>query len=73
MSVKRDIKVLLAANDVSITFVAQELSRITGKNYSRSNLSQKLMRGTLRYEEAQMIGEILGYKLKFIRSSPITA
>ena len=73
MSVKRDIKVLLAANDVSITFIAQELSRITGKSYSRSNISQKLMRGTLKYEEAELIGQILGYKLKFVRIKPFGA
>lgn len=70
MSVRTDIKALLAENDVSITHIADKMSEITGKNYSRSNISQKLLRKTLKYEEAKLIGEILGYELKFIRTRP---
>ncbi|MGN0015013.1 MAG: hypothetical protein ACI37T_06300 [Candidatus Gastranaerophilaceae bacterium] len=40
----------------------------TGKNYSSANISQKLSRKTLKYEEAKLIGEILGYKLEFIKT-----
>ena len=70
MSVRTDIKTLLAENGVSITEIAAELSRITGKTYSRSNISQKLMRKTLKYEEAKIIGQALGYDLKFVRIKP---
>ena len=70
MSVRTDIKTLLAENGVSITYIAKELSKITGKTYSRSNISQKLMRNTLKYEEAKFIGHILGYELKFVRTKP---
>lgn len=61
---------LLLENDVSITYIAQEMSKLTGKNISRSNISQKLTRGTLKYEEALLIGQILGYDLKFVRVKP---
>lgn len=70
MRVKKDIKMLLLENDVSITDIAQEMSKATGKHISRSNLSQKLMRGTLKYEEALLIGQLLGYDLKFVRTKP---
>ncbi len=70
MSVRTDIKTLLAENDISITSLAKKLSEKTGKYYSQSNISQKLMRQTLKYEEAKLIGEILGYELKFIRVKP---
>ncbi len=70
MRVKKDIKMLLLENDVSITYIAQEMSKLTGKNISRSNISQKLTRGTLKYEEALLIGQILGYDLKFVRVKP---
>ena len=70
MSIRTDIKTILAENDVTITQIAKELTKITGKNYSQSNISQKLMRGTLKFEDAKIIGKILGYDLKFVRIKP---
>lgn len=70
MSVRTDIKTILAENDISITKLAKVMSEKTGKYYSQSNISQKLMRKTLKYEEAKLIGELLGYELKFIRTKP---
>lgn len=70
MRVRKDIKMLLLENDMSITDIAKEITKRTGKNISRSNISQKLLRGTLKYEEAVLIGEILGYELRFIRTKP---
>ncbi len=70
MSVRTDIKTLLAENGASITYISKELSKLTGKTYSRSNISQKLMRNTLKYEEAKLIGQILRYDLKFVRTKP---
>ena len=68
MRVKKDITMLLLENDMSITELAKEMSKRMGKPISRSNISQKLIRGTLKYEEAILIGEILGYDLKFVRN-----
>ena len=70
MSVKKDIKLLLTENEVTIALLAREMTKLSGHNYSRSNVSQKLSRGTLKYEEAKLIGEILGYELKFVRKKP---
>ncbi|MBO6181814.1 LLM class flavin-dependent oxidoreductase, partial [bacterium] len=68
MSVKTDIKTILAESDYTISRLAKDLSKIIGKHYSQSNISQKLSRGTLKYEEAKLIGQILGYELKFVRT-----
>ncbi len=70
MSIRTDIKTILAENDVSITQLAKEMTAKTGKFYSQSNISQKLLRGTLKFEEAKLIGEILGYELKYVRTKP---
>jgi len=70
MSVKTDIKTILAESDYTISRLAKDLSKILGKHYSQSNISQKLSRGTLKYEEAKLIGQILGYELKFMRTKP---
>ena len=70
MQVRKDIRMLLLENDMTITDIAREMTKKTGKYFSRSNISQKLLRGTLKYEEALLIGEILGYDLKFVRRKP---
>lgn len=70
MSVRKDIKTILIESDTTLTKVAEELGKIVGKHYTQSNLSQKLSRKTLKYEEAKLIGEILGYDLKFVRKRP---
>lgn len=68
MGVREDIKTIIVQSNWTITEVAQEMTRLTGKNYSGSNLSQKLSRKTLKYEEAKLIGQILNYELKFINN-----
>lgn len=67
MGVKEDIKTIIVQSNWTLTDIAKEMTRITGKNYSGSNLSQKLSRKTLKYEEAKLIGKILDYELKFIK------
>lgn len=67
MSVREDIKTIIVQTNWTITEVASEMTKRTGKNYSGSNLSQKLSRKTLKYEEAKLIGQILNYELKFIK------
>ena len=67
MGVREDIKTIIVQSNWTIAEIAKEMTRITNKNYSGSNLSQKLSRKTLKYEEAKLIGEILNYELKFIK------
>ena len=68
MDIRKEIKMLAFENGTSITEIAREMSKVTGKHYSQSNLSQKLMRKTLKFEEAKIIGSILGYELKYVRT-----
>ena len=67
MTVKEDIKSLLAKESWTITKMAQEMSKKTGKCYNVKTLSQKLTNGTLRYEEFKIIINILGYEIKLVR------
>lgn len=67
MGVREDIKTIIVQSNWTLVDIANEMTKITGKNYSGSNLSQKLSRKTLKYEEARLIGKILNYELKFIK------
>lgn len=67
MTVKEDIKSLLARESYTITDMARDLTTKTGKKYTVKTLSQKLTNGTLRYEEYKNIIEILGYKIELVK------
>ena len=65
MGVKEDIKTLLVQSSWTLKDLAKEMPARTGKSYSSPMLSQKLYRENLHYKEAKIIGENLGYNLKF--------
>ncbi|MBQ8460265.1 LLM class flavin-dependent oxidoreductase [bacterium] len=65
MGVKEDIKTLLVQSSWTLKDLAAEMTRRTGRVYSSPMLSQKLYRENLHYKEAKIIGEILGYTLRF--------
>lgn len=66
IKVREQIKSLLAEKDVTMKELAVLLSKKLGKEYSLPNLSAKLSRGTLSYNEVLLIAEILNYEIKFI-------
>ncbi len=59
-------KVLLDVN-ISLTELAEALSKKLGKRYSMQNLSNKLRNETITHREMLVIADILGYDLQFIR------
>ena len=65
VKVREQIKSLLGAKGVTMKEVAQILAEKTKKNYSLANLSSKLKRGTLTYNEVLVIIDYLGYKIEF--------
>lgn len=71
MSVRKDIKSLLAKSDTTLKFVAEQIRIKTGRNISADNLSQKLRKGTLRYDDAVLIADILDYDLQFIKRNSL--
>ena len=67
MSIKDEIKILLANEGLTLTDLAMILSRTSGKKYTVKTLSQKLCRNTLRYNEFKLITDTLGYKIEVIK------
>lgn len=61
-----EIKLLVSLRGLTLTYVAEELSKRLNKPYSLSSLSKKLKRGTISYEEVGIIADILDYDVKFI-------
>jgi len=65
MSIKKEIKHLLVEQDLTLTELAQKISKVKGTEYAVQNLSKKINRETIPYKEVELIAKILGYKIKF--------
>lgn len=65
MYVREQVKTLLAQENIKMKDLAFQMQEKTGKKYSLQNLSHRLKRGTVTYNEFLEITEILGYKIKF--------
>lgn len=67
LKVKEQIKTLLAQEGIMQKELAKLLENKKGQNYSPANLSKKLNKQTLTYNEVLEIAEILGYRIEFIK------
>lgn len=65
MNIKEEIKVIIARRGTTLKKVCEALSEKTGKFYSYNNISNKLHRGTIKFNEVQYIFEILNYELNY--------
>ena len=65
MSAKETIKILLVKRNMTVKTLAEKLSIEKNKTYSRQNLSNKINRSTINYDEMEEIAKILGYKIVF--------
>ena len=65
MNTRDDIKMLLLKNHMTITELVEKMSELMGKKITRSVFSQKLTKGTIRYDELIAICKILGYEIEY--------
>jgi len=65
MSIREDLKSLLAKENITLTELAQEASAKTNKKITVYSLSQKLLRDSMRYNEVKELLDCLGYELDF--------
>ena len=66
MGLREKIKAILAGKALTMTYVANEMSKKLGKNMTLDNFSKKAKNESLTYKELKCIAEIAGYELKFI-------
>ncbi len=67
MSVKEDVKMLLAKEAYTMTKLAAEMTKLSGKKYTMKSISDKLARKTLQYEEFMLILKVLNYEVEYKR------
>ena len=67
MSVKEDVKYLLAKEAMTMKKLAEMMKEKSGYPYNLKVISDKLARKTLKYEEFRLILEILGYDMELVK------
>lgn len=65
MGVKEEVKLLLAKEAMTMKHLAELMKEKTGYPYNLKVISDKLARRTLKYEEFQVILDILNYKIEY--------
>jgi len=68
-NIKTEITMLTVKKGWAKSKLAKELGKRLGKNYSASNLSNKLKLETIPYREIKLIADILGYDIEFVDRS----
>ena len=61
-----EIKFLLSNKGLTLTYLANQMEDRLKKPYSVANLSNKLRKSTITFEEIKLIANILGYKVEFV-------
>ena len=72
MKLKEEIKVAIARRGTTLKKVCEELTKMTGKYYSYNNISNKIRKCTIKFEEVQNIFEILDYELTCVDKINLT-
>ena len=67
MSVKEDVKYLLAKEAMTMKKLAELMKEKSGYPYNLKVISDKLARKTLKYEEFRLILEILNYDMELVK------
>jgi len=67
MSAKKVIKKLLIEEDLTMTELVEKYNNKFNTEDTIQNLSNKLSRGSLRYNEAEKIAAALGYKIEWTK------
>ena len=65
IKVREQIKKLIVERNTTMKSIAEQLEKKLGKPCSPANLSSKLIRGTLTYNEVVLICDILDYEIEF--------
>lgn len=65
VNAREQIKLLLGTRGMTMTALANAITAKTGEKYTLSNLSARMRRGSLSYNEVLTICEILDYEIEF--------
>lgn len=65
MGVNKDLRILLLNEAKTIKQLSEMANKISDKKYTADGISQKLNKGTMKYDEVQFLARVLGYEIEF--------
>ena len=68
MDVRNELKGLIAKNGTTLKKICEVLTQKTGKNIIGNNITNKLRRNTIKFQEVQEILETMNYHIEFVRN-----
>ncbi len=68
MELRYELKSLIAKNGTTLKKVCEKLTEQTERLYIGNNITNKLRRKTIKFEEVQEILDVLGYHIEFVRN-----
>lgn len=69
MSLKNDLKAVIAKQGFTIKQVNDELNRRHGTDYTSQNFSNRLRKETFSYNEVVEILDVIGYRVEWVLNS----
>lgn len=68
MSLKNDLKGIIAKQGFTIKQVNDELNRRHGTDYTSQNFSNRLRKETFSYNEVVEILDVIGYRVEWVKN-----
>jgi len=68
MDVRSELKSLIAKKASTLKNVCEDIERIKSQKVSPNNITNKLRRNTIKFEEVQEILDVLGYHIEFVEN-----
>ncbi len=65
MGVNKDLRILLLNEAKTIKQLSEMANKLSDKKYTADGISQKLNKGTMKYDEVQFLAGVLGYEIEF--------
>jgi len=69
MDIRNELKSLIAKNGTTLKKICEKLTQKTGKHYIGNNITNKLRRKTIKFEEVMEILEAMDYHIEFVRNN----
>lgn len=69
MDIRNELKGLIAQNGTTLKKICDEMSEKFNKKVIGNNITNKLRRNTIKFQEVQEILDVMGYNIVFVRKN----